>query len=203
MMSRIDSALGEQLADPLDAGLLGLDPGLDVDELGRDVLRAGRVDVQRRHAAELRPSRRRIESTGHPQHHPRAERLARLVRLGLVLGDLAARARRRAPARRTGSCRRRRCAATPHPCGSAPAVIGSVAAAGTRRSRPSPRRRASAGAASARHLGGMSPPAPPPAACVARRRALVRGVRTAPEQAVSAARAVESAGGGEQSSAHR
>ena len=89
MMSRIDCGPGQQLADPLDAGFLHLDARLDVDELGGHVLGAGGGRGQSGHPGERVHHRVEVVDR-HPQHHPRAERLAGLVGLGLVVGDLAA-----------------------------------------------------------------------------------------------------------------
>ena len=87
-MSRIDWARVEQLTHPRDTGSLNLDACLDIDELGGDVLRAGGGRGESVHACE--GVHHLVEVVDrHPQDHPRPERLARLVGLGLVVGDLA------------------------------------------------------------------------------------------------------------------
>ena len=80
---------GEQLLDAPQARLLGPHPHVGVDHLGADVL--GRAVRAPQVAHRLEGGHRVAEAPGgHPHDQPGVDRLAVLVGVGLLLGDLAA-----------------------------------------------------------------------------------------------------------------
>ena len=76
----------EEDLDPVDAALLGLDPDVDVEDLSGHVRGP---TLGRRQIRDLLQLAHGVVEVGgrYPQHHPGAEGVAVLVRLGVVLGD--------------------------------------------------------------------------------------------------------------------